>query len=73
MAVKNKATAAKAAPAQAGGGKKFPVAKLRANCRKLFGVSSSTFDGATYGMTGEYTVEEMRSHIKEWGGKKGVK
>lgn len=72
MAAKTKATAAKAAPAKAGGGNRFPVAKLRENCRKLFGVSASTFDGATYGMTGQYTIEEMKAHIKEWGNKKGV-
>lgn len=73
MAASKKATTAKAAPAKAGGGKKFPVAKLRENCRQLFGVSASTFDGATYGMAGLYSVEEMRTHIKEWGGQKGVK
>lgn len=72
MAVKNKVTAEPAAPEKAGA-KKFAVKKLRANCRQLFGVSSSTYDGATYGMTGEYTVEEMRFHIKAWGSKKGVK
>lgn len=72
MAVKKKATAGAAvtAPAQAVAVKKYPVAKLRANCRQLFGVSASTYDGATYGMTGEYSVEEMRSHIKAWSGKK---
>lgn len=73
MAAKTKATAVEAAPAKAGGGKKFPVAKLRENCRQLFGVSASTFDGATYGLKGQYTVEEMKAHIKEWGSQKGVK
>lgn len=51
---------------------KYAIEKLRANCRKLFGVSTSTFAGATYGMTGKYTVEEMRAHIEAWK-KKGVK
>ena len=46
--------------------------KLRLNCRRLFGVSTSTFDGATYGLTEKYTVEEMRAHIEAWK-KKGVK
>lgn len=45
---------------------KFPIEKLAANCRRLFGVSSCTFAGATYGMTGEYTVEEMKKHIEKW-------
>lgn len=53
-------------PTQTGSGKKFPVEKLQANCRELFGVSGSTFAGATYGMTGEYTVEEMKAHIEAW-------
>jgi hypothetical protein len=47
---------------------KFPVEKLAAHCRQLFGVSSCTFAGATQGMTGEYTVEEMKAHIKKWCG-----
>lgn len=51
---------------------KYAVDKLRANCRNLFGVSSSTFAGATYGMMGKYTVEEMRAHIEAWK-KKGVR
>ena len=38
----------------------------------LFHVSASTFAGATAGMTGEYTVEEMRKHIDEWLGKEAV-
>lgn len=47
--------------------KKFPIEKLAANCRKLFGVSSSTFAGATAGMTGKYSVAEMKAHIEKWG------
>lgn len=73
MTVKNKATAEPSVPGKTGAGRKFPVKKLRANCRQLFGVSSSTFDGATYGMTGEYTVDEISAQIKEWGSKRGVK
>ena len=54
------------------GAKKFPVEKLQANCQQLFNVSTSTFAGATYGMTGSYTVEEMKAHLETWK-KKGVK
>ena len=49
--------------------KKFPLAKLAANCRRLFGVSSCTFAGATHDMAGEFTVEEMKTHIENWGKK----
>lgn len=47
---------------------KFSVEKLGANCKQLFGVSSCTYAGATNGMTGEYTVEEMKAHIEKWCG-----
>ena len=57
---------AEATPEKAKQAAKFPVEKLAANCRQLFGVSSCTFAGATYGMTGEYTVAEMKAHIKAW-------
>lgn len=50
----------------------FTLASLQANCRKLFGVSASTFAGATYGMSGSYTVEEIRAHIEAWK-RKGVR
>lgn len=72
MATTGKKTAEAAAPAQGKAVKKYAVGKLQANCRQLFGVSTSTFAGATYGMTGQYTVEEMRAHIEAWK-KKGVK
>lgn len=45
---------------------KFSIARLRKDCLNLFGVTYSTFDGATFGLTGEYTVEEMRGRIKTW-------
>lgn len=45
---------------------KFSVEKLRENCLTLFGVTTSTFDGATNGLSGDYTVEEMRKNIAEW-------
>lgn len=45
---------------------KFPVSRLREKCFVLFGVTTSTFDGATYGLDGEYTVEEMKDKIAKW-------
>lgn len=48
---------------------KFPLEKLRANCLKLFGVTTSTFVGATHGMRGNFSVEEMKKQIEDW--KKG--
>ncbi len=72
MAKKDTKTATAAAPDKAPAPQRFTVAKLRENCRQLFGVSSSTFDGATNGMTGTYTVEEIKVHIEKWV-KEGVK
>lgn len=46
--------------------KKVPIAKLRRSCVKLFGVTPSTFDGATVGLDGKYTVEEMKAMIDTW-------
>ncbi len=54
----------KATPAKAP--QKFPMEKLAAGCMKLFGVSSSTFAGATHGMSGEHTVAEVQEHINKW-------
>lgn len=48
---------------------KFPIERLAKACRTLFHVSASTFAGATAGMTGEYTVNEMQQHINDWLGK----
>lgn len=45
---------------------KFTVEKLRKDCSKLFGVSTSTYDGATYGLDGEYSVKEMKDIINKW-------
>ncbi len=45
---------------------KFTVERLRMACTSLFGVSTSTYDGATHGLKGEYTVEEMKSIIQKW-------
>lgn len=63
MAAKAKAATA---PEKAATTRKYPIDRLRANCRKLFGVSGSTFAGATFGLTGAYTVEEMKTIIEAW-------
>jgi len=47
---------------------KFTVERLRRDCLNLFGVTFSTFDGAVYGLTGKYSIEEMRDRIKTWQG-----
>jgi hypothetical protein len=72
MAGKGKSARAVENTAGTRAAQKFTVEKLQANCRELFGISTSTFAGATYGMTGMYTVEEMRAHLEAWK-KKGVK
>lgn len=33
---------------------------------RFFGVSASTFAGATAGMSGDYSVAEMKDHINKW-------
>ena len=47
---------------------KYPASRLRKDCFALYGVSTSTFDGANVGVAGdaEFTVEEMRERIKKW-------
>lgn len=47
-------------------GRKIPIEKLRRSCVKLFGVTPSTFDGATVGLTGTFTEEEMQTRISAW-------
>lgn len=46
---------------------KHSLEKLRKNCLVLFGVTVSTFDGATHGLSGEYTVAEIKAIIEKWG------
>mgnify|MGYP001039560927 CR=1 FL=1 len=53
---------------KAGNKRVFPLEKLRANCQELFGVTDCTFVGATHGMTGEHTVEEIKAQIEKWRG-----
>ncbi len=47
---------------------KYPLARLRRDCRQLYGISTSTFDGASLGRkpTDEFTVAEMGRIIKDW-------
>nr|DAL85270.1 MAG TPA: hypothetical protein [Caudoviricetes sp.] len=45
---------------------KFTVKRLRRDCFSLFGVTTSTYDGATYKLTGEHSVAEMRAIIEKW-------
>ncbi len=45
---------------------KFTLDKLRENSDNLFGISKSTFDGAVYGLKGEFTVSETKNIITNW-------
>lgn len=46
---------------------KYAKEELRKACVKLFGVTSSTFAGATADLPdGDYTVSEVKEHIKAW-------
>jgi hypothetical protein len=46
---------------------KYRLKTLEKHCRKLFGVSTATFTGATSGIDdGEYTVKEIKGIIEEW-------
>lgn len=45
---------------------KFTIERLRRDCFRIFGVTTSTFDGAAFGLTGEYTVEQMRERLCKW-------
>lgn len=47
--------------------KKFLREKLRENCVDLFGVTTSTFDGAMYGHNEkEYTVDDVKRIIENY-------
>lgn len=62
----SKAKAASAAAEPVAQERKIPIEKLRRSCLKLFGVTPSTFDGATVGLAGKFTVKEMQAHIDAW-------
>jgi hypothetical protein len=51
--------------------RKFGLASLRTNCVRLFGCTSSTFDGAFYGTAEDqkYTIAEAKETINKWLGK----
>ena len=46
----------------------FTIEQLRPDARVLFGVSQSTYDGATASIDREqtFTVDGMRQHIERW-------
>ena len=48
---------------------KFPLERLQATCFELFGVPTSTFVGATWGLEGEFTKSEIKARIEDWGKK----
>ena len=58
--------ARKDAPGTLSEATKFPLETLRRDCMKLYGVTTSTFDGATLGMAGAYGIEEIRSLLRAW-------
>lgn len=47
---------------------KYKLKKLRDNARELFYVSTSTFDGATFGLNAddEFTKLEIKEVIDKW-------
>ena len=45
---------------------KYDINKFRSNCMQLFNINTSTFDGATYGFTGEYSLKEVKDAIEKW-------
>lgn len=46
---------------------KYRLDKLRENAVTIFGVSRSTFDGATYQLKdGDYSIPEIKDIISEW-------
>ena len=62
MAKTNAAPSAAAAPPV-----KYQLSKLRDNSDKIFGVSSSTFAGATAKLPdGEYTIDEIKATLEKW-------
>ncbi len=52
---------------------KYPIERLRRECRALFDVSETVFMGATLGMAGEHTVSEVQSKIEAWQKGRAVK
>ena len=48
---------------------RYGLDDLRKNCLTLFNVSTSVFDGAVMGLSGEYTISEIKNIITKWKGK----
>lgn len=73
MAAKEKDKITETQAAEPSQKKAEPVYKadmLRRHCAELFGISSSTWDGAFYGVKkDEMTIDEARARINEWLGK----
>lgn len=48
--------------------RKFPLETLRRNCVKLFGCTSSTFEGTFFNADKEkeYSIAEAKSIIEKW-------
>lgn len=64
---KNAADQAAEEPEKTSDERKFPYEVLKANCVRLFCITSSTFIGATIGMeSGAYTIAEMQSIVAAW-------
>lgn len=48
------------------GVQKYSIESLRASCVTLFGVSKSTFDGATYGVNEPISTDEAKRLISDF-------
>ena len=44
----------------------FSIPALRKDCLNLFGVTSSTFDGAMSGREGAFTIASAKNIIEAW-------
>ena len=44
----------------------FSLESLRADCLTIFGITQSTFDGAMYGLKGEFTISTTKELIEAW-------
>jgi hypothetical protein len=45
---------------------RFALERLRRDCLALFGVTVSTFDGATFGLGEEVAIAEVQEAIRKW-------
>lgn len=66
MGRKSTTAAQKAIPRKAPFKAAYSVEQLRPYCRDLFGVSLCAYAGATSGLAGRYTVDEMKAIIGKW-------